>query len=210
MAVTQTPSHHTHTDTIPAGWLLCIGICIAYMIPYMVANHLPLHRAVVPFLFHEDLIPFMPWTFIIYISVYAEALIVMRTIPARLLKRALPLFALMTTIAIFFFLFFPVEYPRMLYTSTNHFVSIFRITDGPGNCFPSLHVATTIFFAGLYSLKQGSNWEKALMWLWTIAVIISVLTTKQHYVIDVIGGIVLAVPFVWFIKNRIPIDWKNY
>ncbi len=42
------------------------------------------------------------------------------------------------------------------------------------------------------------------MWLWTALIVISVLTTKQHYLVDIVGGIVLVVPFIMILKK-----WSN-
>jgi membrane-associated phospholipid phosphatase len=39
------------------------------------------------------------------------------------------------------------------------------------------------------------------MWLWTVAIIISVLTTKQHYLIDVFGGLALAITVIFILKK---------
>lgn len=35
----------------------------------------------------------------------------------------------------------------------------------------------------------------------SMLIIISVLTTKQHYIIDIIGGIVLVIPFIFTMRK---------
>ena len=62
--------------------------------------------------------------------------------------------------------------------------------DPPYNCFPSLHVAYS-FLAALasYRVHRGVGFA-ALAWATVIG--ISTLYTKQHYIVDVIAGVVLA------------------
>jgi membrane-associated phospholipid phosphatase len=182
-------------------WLACAGIILMYMIPYGIVNHLPLNRSIIPFLPGEALIPFLPWTFIIYISVFIQGLIIIRAMPRRMMKKAMMFAGGMVFAALMLFLFFPIEYPRMLYATDNWLINLFRATDGPGNCFPSLHVAITILLAFCYTLVEKSTWKKVFMWVWTIAICISVLTTKQHYIIDVLGGIAISIPCMYFVNR---------
>ena len=183
-------------------WIFCIGIVILILVPYEIVNHLPLHRYTIPFIFGEKRIPFLPWTFIIYISYFVQAVIIIRLIPVKFLPRV-TLFALcMVMIGIIIFILFPIEYPRNLYFSANNNITLFRKIDGSGNCFPSLHVSMALFLATCYGLIQKSFIRKFLMWTWTIAVIISVLTTKQHYLIDIFGGIVLVIPFLIVLRKE--------
>ncbi len=182
-------------------WLACAGIILLYLIPYGIVNHLPLHRTIIPFLPGEALIPFAPWTFVIYISVFIQALIIIKLLPQRIIKKVVMFAGGMVFVALLIFLFFPIEYPRMLYTSSSPLINLFRLTDGPGNCFPSLHVAMTTLLAFCYMLVQKSTLKRILMWTWTTAICISVLTTKQHYIIDVLGGIAIALPSMFLINK---------
>src|SRR6185436_14225959 len=58
--------------------------------------------------------------------------------------------------------------------------------DVPENCFPSLHVSLAIIAA--------AYWPRA-RWIgiaWAIAIAVSTMTTKQHYFVDVAGGIAMG------------------
>jgi membrane-associated phospholipid phosphatase len=71
-----------------------------------------------------------------------------------------------------------------IYTFINYHVA-------PYNAFPSLHVAVSaIIWYGFYLLKSS---HIKLQTLWILLIIISTVFTKQHYVLDIIGGIFLAV-----------------
>lgn len=150
----------------------------------------------------ENRIPFLPWTFLIYISVFVQDAVIIRRIPAAQLRKTILLAAGMILIGLAFFVAFPIEYPRWLYQNNNGLVILFRNADGPGNCFPSLHVAVSMLLASYYSFIEKSLLKKVLMWLWALAIILSVLTTKQHYVIDIIGGIILSIPFIIILKRQ--------
>jgi membrane-associated phospholipid phosphatase len=62
--------------------------------------------------------------------------------------------------------------------------------DKPTNLLPSLHVALAFLFAGITG-KERPN-MKALMFAWAIVVSVSTLFTRQHYLIDVVTGMLLA------------------
>lgn len=183
------------------NWLAGIGIILLYLIPYGIVNHLPLHRSIIPFLPGETSIPFLPWTFIIYISVFIQGAIILRILPKSMLKKILPFAGGMVFVALIIFLFFPIEYPRMFYTTTSPLIHLFRLTDGPGNCFPSLHVGITMLLSFCYMLVEESTRKRTLMWIWTTAICVSVLTTKQHYIIDILGGIAISLPCMYFINK---------
>jgi hypothetical protein len=59
--------------------------------------------------------------------------------------------------------------------------------DAPTNCFPSLHVG----FTTLAVLSVGSR-LRLFYGLWALAVFASVITTKQHYLWDIGGGVFCA------------------
>jgi membrane-associated phospholipid phosphatase len=190
--------------TKPLGWILCISIVIIFLIPYLVVNHLPIKRSIIPFILDEDRIPFLPWTFIIYTSVFIQEAVIIRQLPRVFLKKSLLVAFSMLAVGLIFFILIPIEYPRALYINSNSFITTLRFIDTPGNCFPSLHVAGAVFFAACYNMLSKSKMSKILMWIWTAAITLSVLTTKQHYLVDVFGGIILAIPFIiWVQKLKI-------
>ena len=62
--------------------------------------------------------------------------------------------------------------------------------DAPYNCFPSLHVAQAFLAAFTCQLVSRRLGLAAIVWASLVAV--STLFTKQHYVVDVIAGVLLA------------------
>lgn len=187
--------------------LASVFIAIIFFSAYMTVNHWPMERYTIPLTGIDLSIPYLEWTFFIYLSVFIQAVFVILQIPKDKLATYIagPSWALMVGLIFFFVL--PIEYPRDLYPDENIIVTWFRIIDRAGNCFPSLHVAMTIIFAHIYALINNKYIiRSSIMWVWSIFIIVSVLTTKQHYVVDVFGGIVMGIITIFLIKR---IDIKN-
>jgi len=73
---------------------------------------------------------------------------------------------------------------------------LLKSTDLGGNAFPSLHVAFAAH-AGVVIARELQDvdapaWVRAFNWLWCVAIVYSTLATRQHVVIDVVGGLMLA------------------
>lgn len=75
--------------------------------------------------------------------------------------------------------------------------------DKPVNLFPSIHcLASWVGFRGLSWCKKVSAQLKIFAFILAILVFLSTLFTKQHYVIDILGG-VLAVEIGIFISKKL-------
>lgn len=76
---------------------------------------------------------------------------------------------------------------------TLHFL---KATDAGGNAFPSLHVAfaahAAVVIASELRNAGAPRWLHGANWLWCAAIVYSTLATRQHVVIDVAGGLLLA------------------
>lgn len=82
--------------------------------------------------------------------------------------------------------------------------------DPPRNCFPSLHVATAFVAALACGRVHRGVGFAALLWSGLVAA--STVFTKQHYVADVIAGVLLAgVAYVVFLRGgpRLPIPERE-
>jgi len=99
-------------------------------------------------------------------------------------------------IAAFLFLLIPFNLmSRPLVTDTGFISSLFYLCDLANldyNYFPSLHV--TFAFTLAFFVAEGKNTrQKAICLVWASAVALSTLLTKQHYLLDVAGGLILSV-----------------
>jgi len=67
------------------------------------------------------------------------------------------------------------------------------LIDHPENLFPSIHCLVSWFcFIGIRNQKQVPRWYRVFSCLFAIAVCLSTQFTKQHYIVDVFGGIIIA------------------
>ena len=89
-------------------------------------------------------------------------------------------------------MFFPTTYPRPVYLPQSN--SIIQLAmdmvaagDMPTNCFPSMHVALTAICA--WNLRRKSRLLYGSFAAWAILIFLSTMTTKQHYFVDILGGI---------------------
>lgn len=84
-----------------------------------------------------------------------------------------------------------------------------HFSDNPWNAWPSLHIVHSYFLARLMTLwvsregKESRAWQAFLILLWVewVLLCISILTTKQHYLFDLVTGIAVA-QFVWVATKR--------
>ncbi|MGI6011408.1 MAG: phosphatase PAP2 family protein [Ruminococcus sp.] len=79
--------------------------------------------------------------------------------------------------------------------------------DSPTNVFPSIHVFNSLAIHTAIArsrMLDQDRWIKWASFVLTVAIIASTLFLKQHSVLDVIGGIVLAIiTYLIFYKSRL-------
>ncbi len=147
-------------------------------------------------------IPLVPWTLPIYASLYLVALLAPLIVDRQTFVRGLHALVLVTLFSFAGFIAFPSAYPRPDVTELD---SIWRPAfqwyyahDPPTNTLPSLHVATAAVIGWMLRAVQG-RWIWAT---WCTLIALSTLTTKQHFVADVIGGLLVAVVAVAIVERR--------
>lgn len=103
------------------------------------------------------------------------------------------------------FVFFPTTNTRPELTGTGFFTEIVRWLyqiDRPTNLFPSIHCMTSWFSCiGLRGRKHIPKWYKGVSMVITVFVFVSTLTLRQHVLIDVIGGVLVA-EITWRISKH--------
>lgn len=106
-----------------------------------------------------------------------------------------------------FYLFIPIinvysyyKLPSALNIIIPGVEQFFYTTTTNNNCFPSLHVALSLLIAKTISLTDNKRFIY-LAYFSAISVICSVVYLAIHWVIDVIGGIILTFTIFYFIKR---------
>lgn len=147
----------------------------------------------------EDKIPFLPWTILVYWGCYLFW-ITNYVIAARQEKeKAYRYFCadfVAKLVCMFFFLVLPTTNVRPVVQGTGIFERLMRLlyeVDAADNLFPSIHCLTSWFC--FVAVRRNERIPVCYRWISlgiAVAICISTLTTKQHVIIDVIGGVALA------------------
>lgn len=183
-------------------WLKTIGIT-AFMFAFFSAYIYLLRHAffpvtLMPLTTIDRLVPFQPDWLPVYASLWVYV-----SLPPGLLKTRRELYyygAVVGSLCLAglgIFLLWPTAIPtaEIDWGQFPGFATLKGI-DAAGNACPSLHVATAVFSAfwlqRLISEIRAPQQLNYVNWLWCIAIAYSTLATKQHVMLDVMGGTVLG------------------
>ena len=106
------------------------------------------------------------------------------------------------------FLIFPVEVPPdwrhgasiVAPSHSQKFLSFVQKYDARSNCFPSLHVSVATLTA-LHTARNIPTIGPTLPALFVVLISLSCILTKQHYMMDVPGGLILGwLSFYFFLQ----------
>ncbi len=168
--------------------LLCLVICFFI---YQIPNRIQIFSALTwPECALDQHIQFWSWTYPIYFSYFFELPLLVLAINNDDQQRVRKFIFRMITLQAVFFLVFPTTIDR----PHSEWLGLLTLIDEPFNCFPSLHVSLSLF---LTLLNRKHIW--AIVWCSLIC--LSTLTTKQHYVLDMIGGATVA-SITFYLWNR--------
>lgn len=147
--------------------------------------------------------PFWPPAIIVYLSAYLAPLTVaMLLTDRRKLIRFLGYCLVLVVVCLGGFMVRPLTILRPQIVGPGLFDAIlawFYSIDPPTNLFPSLHVSMAFFCAGVLSLARPRY--RILVYAWAVAVALSTLLTRQHYLIDVAAGLALGLIAVLLYKK---------
>lgn len=142
----------------------------------------------------DDAIPFVEWSIWLYHSQFFFLLLAIHLIGrAENLTRVFYAMAGASLLSFAIFLIYPTTIPRVAQIDSGLAERAFQLlyaVDPPTNCFPSLHVA-------LATLASLAVWSERKVFgrfalLWAVLISLSTMTTKQHFFVDVIGGLLIA------------------
>lgn len=193
-----------------------IVVFLAMAVPYGIINHLMNAigwSAFDPAMSMDEKIPFIAWSFIIYSTLYLYY-------PAAAWfgrkndVRVREMFAfhqnlfILTWMIFLIFILLPTEIhirdhiPLEVRAGEGFwgfwYGDFMHLTDNPWNAWPSLHVVQSLLIVlVLRRWKIIYGVKEAFVWSAWVALCISILTTKQHFVFDLATGVVVAL-IAWF------------
>ena len=156
--------------------------------------------------FHYDLtlpadsaIPFLPWTITVYFGCFVFWLFLyglVSRLPHQMADRFFCANLLAKAVCLLFFLLLPTSCTRPELGGGTLWIAAMRILyaiDAPDNLFPSLHcVIAWLCWVGIRRNRQVPLSCRSFALLMAVAVCLSTLTTRQHVLPDIAGGILLS------------------
>ena len=184
-----------------------VALSILFLIIYGSCSWITARRANVPTFYFEweRGIPFVPFFILPYMSIdlfFVAAPFLCQT------NRELSTLARRITTAIIVagicFLLFPLRFAFARPHTDGWLGAIFdwfRGMDAPFNLLPSLHAALMLILADVY-LRRSSGIVRLTLVIWFVLIALSPILTYQHHLIDILGGLVLAVLCFRLFRDR--------
>lgn len=182
----------TRPQPVTVPMVVLFAIIPFYLVIGDLVSGWPVHS---PELALDLALPLQPAWSVIYGSLFLAALLPVFVVHQQeLVRRTVVAYLTAWLVSYAFFLAYPTVAPRHAEVLGNDFFSwalrTIYASDVQYNCFPSLHVAQCVLAALVcYRVHRGVG---IVAGVWAFFLGASTLFTKQHYVVDVIAGAILA------------------
>ena len=174
------------------------AIALFFYLYFWVMRHPLSEMTVMPLIWIDAWIGFLPWTFPLYASLWVY--IGLGTALARDF-RDLAAFGVaslaMSAVGLAVFMLLPTKVPDFgidwtLYPS----LAFMKSVDVSGNACPSLHAAFCVFTAAVLHVQLRSlaaaRWVLAGNLLWGLGILLATVATRQHVALDAVAGAALG------------------
>ncbi len=173
--------------------LLTLGSTVALGSAFVAVSSSASPRArLPPAWFPETLdthLPVVPGTVWLYASWYLAPLL-LQLLPRARFRRATIAATLALLVCVTGHLLFPISIARPAInphgTISEAALALLYSVDPPVSLFPSFHAAIAAIVS--WHAPATTRWGQALFNVWMLAICASCVLTRQHYVLDVIGG----------------------
>ena len=171
------------------GIVLALGVVQTTL--YFTLNHHPPRAShLLPLTALDRAIPFWPGTVWAYVALLACELVLPPLVRTReMFLRLVVAYVLAMSLAFAIYALYPTHYPRPEQSNPSWVWQVLLAQDTPECCLPSVHILVPALAAWAISRERKKIWPLVLVALLTP----SVITTRQHYVWDVLAALVLAV-----------------
>lgn len=210
----EQPDRNAARRLMAYKWAVALAVSGVALFIYEYIGALDLNRSVTMLDTPLDrAIPLVPWTVWFYepfyVSIFVIAVIGFRS--KQIFHLAAIIIVANMTVSALGHYFVRAEFPRPVLVppypdlSTAFLAFVYRI-DPPGNVFPSLHVAHPFSLAFLLSFDRPRLGRVTLVMC--VALALSTLTTKQHFIVDVLAGLAMALMArLWMIRQLTRSGW---
>ena len=182
-------------DTFRGRFLVAAAVMAPLYGLYQVTNHIHLREPIylTPGIIDRAM-PFWPWTAYPYLIVTSAVYLMLWVYDATTFRKGLTAIAIAFGLNILIWALVPTvigrpEPPPFSFATLAYRLMI--LEDSPANCFPSGHVSMPALAVWAFLADRPRH----RVWMWTVfsLCMVSLLTTKQHYAIDIAGGALTAV-----------------
>lgn len=202
-SVAESPRSVSLGEILQAHWPIkflspVIGLTAFFIVYFWVQNHLEFAVTLMPMTAFDRAIGFHPWSLVLYATLWVYILI-----PSSLMvsKRELTFYyigvVVLAVLGLGIFVLWPTATPapNIDWARYSGFSFLKRI-DSSGNACPSLHAAFSIFTA-MWNLRMlrrlgDRGLLRVLSTVWCVGILYSTLATKQHVLVDLLGGSALG------------------
>ena len=213
-------------DTASLGWRLArfipiVGILYA---GYQILNRWHLRPPQwLPLSAVDRAIPVLPWTVWPYLFLAGCIGLILAAWRRSTFWRAMQALMIGYPIDLLIFAVFPTTYPRVETVPgdgwTQMAFNFLFAVDTPANCFPSGHITAPLI--ACWALATDFPRARIPLWIAFAGLSVTILTTKQHYVVDLFGGLATGLFGLW-ISGRlarrsaalnaslVPTPWFNF
>lgn len=175
--------------------ILFILIILFFFIPYFFLDYFTSTKeANLIGIIVDEIIPFVPGFVFVYLSTYFFWMMPYFLIEnKKYFRKVVFVYLGVLFFSYLVFLIYPVQMVRPTVRGEGFLEGLvnwlYGVDGGGYNCFPSIHVAIS-FLGGMACFR----YDKKYWWLlvWGGLIIISTLLVKQHYFLDVVGGLVVG------------------
>lgn len=167
---------------------------------YQISNHFHLvEPRYLPLTAADEAIPFLVWTVWPYFLLIFMAFFPIGIKDKALFERTMLAFTIGVSINIAFWLLIPTVFHRPLQPTETDFTSFaYRwlcSIDTPANCFPSGHITSPAI--GCWAISKEYPKYRFRIGICFLLLSLSILSTKQHYIWDLPGGLLTAMAGIW-------------
>ncbi len=188
--------------TVGQNLRVLLPLAIFQTVVYLTVNHVRwLPARPLPMTALDRWIPFWPWTAVPYLLFFLGAFLLALMIRTnRVLRQAVTAYFLCLAMTVAIFVFSPTLCPRPNLSSLGDtwaadFYRWLAEIDTKACSFPSLHIIlpAIVCWTTFAEKRPWAGWCAAAMLILSI----TILTTKQHYAWDWLGGLIIACIGIW-------------
>lgn len=190
----------SHDLTAPFGWKVkWFGLIVGTLYSgYQITNRWHWQPPVtLPLTWLDLAVPLLEWTVWPYLVLAGCIFLPLLLQNGQVFHRCMVALGCGYSVNLLIFAVWPTMLPRDGLPNGWHHLAFAWLyaVDTPANCFPSGHI--TAPFIAFHALATEHRKWRGLLWLVFALLCPTILTTKQHYVVDLVGGLATGFFGVW-------------